>query len=238
MIAAATETELTGLRASLAPITTAVELAYVVTGVGPVATAIALTERLLATAPALLINVGIAGSFSEHLPPGTVVRVARDTLADLGAEDRDGRLLRLSELGLASWDDALTAGGYLEAAGPADMPAAHRALLGIVDRASELPQATGVTLARAHGAASTIRRFRAAFPEAEVESMEGAAAMLAARRRSIPALQIRAISNRVGPRDRAAWLIGPALTNLATALVRLLSATGVAGARAPLPPSR
>jgi futalosine hydrolase len=47
--------------------------------------------------------------------------------------------------------------------------------------------------------------------------MEGYGAAVAARSCGLPALEIRAVSNPVGPRDRAAWRIKEALDALTAA---------------------
>src|SRR5690606_24685340 len=58
-----------------------------ITGVGMVATALALGERLATTAYDLLLNVGVAGSFDRSIPLGEVVWVVQDTFSELGVED-------------------------------------------------------------------------------------------------------------------------------------------------------
>ncbi|WP_456320002.1 phosphorylase family protein, partial [Paenibacillus zanthoxyli] len=54
-------------------------------------------------------------------------------------------------------------------------------------------------------------------PGAAAEAMEGCGVAAAALARNLPVLEIRAISNPVGPRDRDAWRIGEALEALAAA---------------------
>ena len=51
-------------------------------------------------------------------------------------------------------------------------------------------------------------------PAAAAEAMEGFGVAEAAAAHRVPVLEIRAISNPVGPRDRAAWRIGQALDSL------------------------
>ncbi len=50
--------------------------------------------------------------------------------------------------------------------------------------------------------------------------MEGFGVAEAAAAHGVPALELRAVSNPVGPRDRAAWRIGEALDVLARAFGR------------------
>ncbi|NEE34633.1 futalosine hydrolase, partial [Streptomyces sp. SID7982] len=57
----------------------------------------------------------------------------------------------------------------------------------------------------------------AAHPGALAEAMEGFGVAEAAARAEVPVLEVRAVSNAVGPRDRDAWRIGDALAALTDA---------------------
>ncbi|MDG4862637.1 futalosine hydrolase, partial [Streptomyces sp. T-3] len=59
-------------------------------------------------------------------------------------------------------------------------------------------------------------------PGALAEAMEGFGVAEAAAVHGLPVLEIRAISNPVGPRDRAAWRIGDALAALTEAFGKLV----------------
>jgi futalosine hydrolase len=54
-------------------------------------------------------------------------------------------------------------------------------------------------------------------PGAVAEAMEGFGVAEAAAAHEVPVAEIRAVSNAVGPRDRAAWRIGEALAALTDA---------------------
>jgi futalosine hydrolase len=58
----------------------------------------------------------------------------------------------------------------------------------------------------------------------EVEAMEGFGVLRAAARAGVPALEVRAVSNAVGERDRALWRIDDALAALAASVPRLIEA--------------
>jgi futalosine hydrolase len=78
---------------------------------------------------------------------------------------------------------------------------------------------TGVTVNTVHGHEPTI----AALLErghADVESMEGAALLYACLLQGVPCAQVRAVSNYVERRNRAAWKMGEAID--------ALNATGLA----------
>ncbi|MNY61383.1 Futalosine hydrolase [compost metagenome] len=74
-----------------------------------------------------------------------------------------------------------------------------------------------LTVATATGTAATAAALAARVPGAAAEAMEGFGIATAAQQRGVPVLEIRAISNAVGPRDRDAWRIGDALKALEAA---------------------
>ena len=57
----------------------------------------------------------------------------------------------------------------------------------------------------------------------EVEAMEGFAVLRAAELAGVPAIELRAVSNRVDERDRSRWRFDDALAALRDALPRLLA---------------
>ncbi|NEE29228.1 futalosine hydrolase, partial [Streptomyces sp. SID7982] len=61
-------------------------------------------------------------------------------------------------------------------------------------------------------------------PSAVAEAMEGFGVAEAAAAHGVPVLEVRAVSNAIGPRDRDAWRIPAALTALTSAFVRLAPA--------------
>ena len=168
----------------------------VITGVGMVATAFALGQRLSKNYN-LVLNVGIAGSFDKNIPLGALVNIVQDTFAELGAENNDD-FISLPELGFGEnsfQNNASTATG--------------------------LPNVNGITVNKVHGNAqsirNTVKRYRP-----QTESMEGAAVFYACQNLNIPALQIRSISNYVAPRSRENWEIGLAVKNLNDWLIAFL----------------
>jgi futalosine hydrolase len=118
----------------------------------------------------------------------------------------DGGFASLSELGLGELDP------------PAD-PALARLL---AERAAAVTGAV-LTVSTVTGTAVRAERLRRTFPDAVAEAMEGAGVALAAQRAAVPFGELRAVSNLVGPRDRAGWQLGPALTALAAGFARVLA---------------
>jgi futalosine hydrolase len=178
-----------------------------VSGVGMVATAVWCAAALVRRPYDCAINAGLCGAFDRSLTPGTVVHVVSDRLSELGAEDGDA-FLTIHELGLLGRDEPPFRGGVLVNHAPPD-----NAALG------QLRTVGGITVNAVHGRDGTIADVAARF-NPQIESMEGAAFMYACAVHDVPYAQIRAISNLVERRNRAAWQIAPA--------VRALNATVVA----------
>ncbi len=136
----------------------------------------------------LVLNVGIAGSFDQKIPLGSVVNITSDVLAELGAEDREN-FLTINELGFGE----NTFNASFELTGPTKVK--------------------GITVNTVHGNAAHIKTIVERF-KPQTESMEGAAVFYACEQQKIPCLQVRSISNYVIPRDKETWEIGLALKNL------------------------
>lgn len=171
------------------------------TGVGLMNTAAWCSGLLARERYDLAVNLGVCGSFRPELPPGTVVHVTSDMVADLGAEDGEC-FLSLEQLGLLGPDDFPYSGGHLVNAAP---PA--------VTVLRGLPEARGVTVNRVHGHERSIRDVVARV-DPDVESMEGAAFMYCCLLHAVPFAQVRAVSNVVERRNRAAWKLGDAIQAL------------------------
>ena len=184
-----------------------------VTGIGAVHTAAALTARLLrGEAVRRVLNVGVAGSFRRDWALGTVLQLVSDQWGDLGYELREG--------GFRSFVGELLDGeqppyknGRLWAY---DTDAAMQLAL------KDLPVVTGLTVNRVHGQVNSIAEAEDLFG-AEVESMEGAAVFLACGLLQVPAWQVRSLSNYVEPRRREAWQMGLALRNLGVSVAGVLA---------------
>ncbi len=80
-----------------------------------------------------------------------------------------------------------------------------------------------LTVATVTGTAATAAALNQRFPDAVAEGMEGAGVAAAGALRGVAFGEIRAISNRVGPRDRDAWQIPLALQSLGRAIAAALA---------------
>lgn len=185
------------------------ELDLLVTGVGMVPTAVWLTRALIERRPQLALNLGVCGSFDPALPPGSVVHVTSDGFAELGAEDGEG-FLSVQDLGLIAPDEPPFRGGRLENAAPA------------VPAIAALRAARGITVSTVHGHEPSIREAVTRWSP-DVESMEGAAFFYACMTAGVPCAQVRAVSNRVERRNRAAWKLDEAVAALSTIATRVLA---------------
>lgn len=161
------------------------------TGVGMVNAAYSL-GRLLATRHFDLgIQVGVAGSFDQEVPLGTVVEVTRDALAEMGAEQA-GDFLDMAVLGFP----------VLERAGQRW----HNWLDNPTPSPCVLPKVSGITVNTVHGEAASIAAAQARW-QATVETMEGAAFFYAMLREGMPFFAFRGVSNHVVPRQRDHWQV-------------------------------
>ncbi|GAA2363053.1 futalosine hydrolase [Streptomyces cuspidosporus] len=146
----------------------------------------------------LVVSAGIGGGFTPA-PLGTVVVAEAIVAADLGAETPDG-FAAVTDLGF----------GTVEHLPP---PALVRA----VAEAAGAARGAVLTVSTVTGSAGRATELLRRHPRAAAEAMEGFGVAEAAAAHGVPVLEVRAISNTVGPRDRAAWRIGEALDALAGA---------------------
>ncbi|MEU9790622.1 futalosine hydrolase [Streptomyces sparsogenes] len=156
------------------------------------------TAGLDAAPYGLVVSAGIGGGFTPA-PLGTVVVAEAIVAADLGAETPDG-FAAVTDLGF----------GTVEHLPP---PALVRA----VAEAAGAARGAVLTVSTVTGSAGRATELLRRHPRAAAEAMEGFGVAEAAAAHGVPVLEVRAISNTVGPRDRAAWRIGEALDALAGA---------------------
>ncbi|AQS69027.1 futalosine hydrolase [Streptomyces pactum] len=177
-------------------------------GVGPAlaaaSTAAALTAAALDSAPyGLVVSTGIGGGFAPGAPVGSLVVADEITAADLGAETADG-FLPVTELGFGTVTHHPPAG-----------------LVAAVATATGARPGTVLTGSTVTGTAERAALLRTRHPRALAEAMEGFGVAEAAAAHGVPVLELRAVSNPVGPRDRAAWRVGDALGALTDAFGKL-----------------
>jgi futalosine hydrolase len=87
----------------------------------------------------------------------------------------------------------------------------------------KLPTKKGVTINTITTDKKIIARYRTKY-KAQIESMEGAALHYIGRDLNIPFIQIRAVSNYVGERNKAKWKMQEAIYNLNETVIQYLEA--------------
>ncbi len=172
----------------------------IVGGVGPAAAAATTAVRLAAERAHgrpyhMVVSMGIGGAFSGRAAIGDVVVGTASIAADLGAQSPDG-FLSVAEL------------GFGRVAIDADYE--------LVEELVKAGASSGsiITVCTVTGSAERAVELAEAHPDAVVEAMEGYGVACAAEATGVRFVEVRTISNLVGPRDRAAWRIGDALTAL------------------------
>jgi futalosine hydrolase len=184
------------------------EVEVLITGVGCTATSYALTRQILWRSPEMIIQAGIGGSFSERFAPESVVFVNEEVLADLGALEQ-GEFTDIFDLGLADsneypFTDRMLPNPHTEAWIKYGLPFVRGATINCISAAYEQLE--------------SIRRKY----DPVIESMEGAALHYTCLMEHIPFIQLRAVSNFAGERDKKNWKMKEAIAVLNEKLRRIL----------------
>ena len=183
--------------------------------------------------PALVLQVGIAGALPAAGPyrgarVGDVVVAASEVYSDTGTSSPDG-WVSAGELGLpiARVNGAETGGSFLFDGALVEW--AVVVLAGIdwrgTSREADPPAVlrgacvtSSLVTGTSQDAVLVARRWQAL-----AESMEGAAAAHVCALYRVPFLEVRAISNLVGDRDRAAWSVEGAIETAGQAALALIA---------------
>lgn len=171
-----------------------------ITGVGVMHTAFALSHKASLQSFDFAINLGVCGSFDMKIALGTVVEVVKDRLGDLGVEEANGQFLDVFDINLENKDSFPYQDGWISRTENNFLP-------------TGLIPYNGITVHKVTGTAESIIAIQKKY-NADVESMEGVAFFYTCAKLTIPCIQVRAISNYVEPRNRAAWKMEEAIHNL------------------------
>ncbi|MFZ3102498.1 MAG: futalosine hydrolase [Desulfitobacteriaceae bacterium] len=180
-----------------------------VAGVGSVAAAVKTAKVLASTEYGLVVSAGIAGGFPGRAEVGSLVVANKIIAADLGVETPEG-FSSLAELGFGSINIGVD---------PSLVNKVTGALLAVKLSVSIGPI---ITVSTATGTTASAVEMARRVPGAAAEAMEGYGVALAAQNYGVSVLEIRVISNLVGPRDRTVWRIKEALHVLEEASAVLL----------------
>jgi futalosine hydrolase len=177
-------------------------------GVGMLATAVSLTKLVLEDKPDLIIQAGIAGTFDHTNQLGKLVVIKDETLGDMGVEE-DGKWkdifdLKLEKSSYHPFEKRKLPNAWLE----------KYNLL-------KLPEVSAVTVNEISTNPARIQQLIKKY-NPSTESMEGAALHYICRETNTPFIQIRALSNYIGERNKANWKIKEAIGNLNEGLLKYI----------------
>lgn len=177
------------------------------TGVGMPIALYHLQKKITENRYNLVIQVGLAGAFTTKFELGETVFVKQDAFGDLGIEEKE-RFTPIFETDLFNKNEFPFENGWL------------------VNKNKILQQSTlevvkAVTINKVTDKGSIKQQLIDSF-NPDIETMEGAALHYVCLHQNIPFIQLRAISNYVGERDKTKWKIDLAISNLHNELIKLL----------------
>lgn len=175
------------------------KISVLITGVGLPATTYKLTRQVIDHRPALLLQAGLAGSLSKDFPLTEVVAVEKDCFGDLGVQE-SGLFKTLFDMKLAVSDETPWQGEWL--VNP------HASLI----KNAGLATVSACSVNEISTSSNRIEHYQQ--KGAQIESMEGAALHYVALMEDIPFLQVRAISNHAGERDKSRWALQESIQRL------------------------
>lgn len=197
LLCAATELEIRPMIQQVSS-TEKTEVEILITGVGLMAATYALTKAVFENRPGFVIQAGIAGALDKDISLGEVVAVESETLGDSGVFENNS-FQSLFNLKLINPDLYPWSGGRLVNEG--------------VHRLPGLKKVAGLTVNQISTAEEQINYYREELG-VDLETLEGAALHYVALLEKIPFIQLRAISNYIGERDKKKWLVQDAVNNL------------------------
>lgn len=178
-------------------------------GVGMLATAVSLSKLVAEEKPELLIQAGVAGCFEQDMDLGKVVVIREEILGDLGVEEagkwKDLFDLKLEKSNYHPFEQSALPNPWLE----------QYNLL-------QLPEVNAITVNEITTRTERIEQLRKKYKPV-TESMEGAALHYVCRAANIPFIQIRALSNYVGERNKSKWKLKLAIDQLNQTLLQYVA---------------
>jgi len=177
-------------------------------GVGMLSSAVSLTSLMIDDKPDFVIQTGIAGTFDTKLNLGKVVVIKDEMLGDMGVmEDnkwKDIFDLKLEKSSYPPFEKRKLSNPFLETFNLLKLPEVNAITINQITTGEERMQ-------------QLIKKY-----DPTIESMEGAALHYVCREFNIPFIQLRAISNYVGERDKSNWKIQEAIENLNQTILRFI----------------
>jgi futalosine hydrolase len=177
-----------------------IKLSFHATGIGMLASGVKLTQLVTTHQPDLIIQMGIAGSYIKSEPLGKVMVVDSESIGDLGVREK-GVFKDLFESQLLKDNEA---------------PFKKRKLINPAIRSLNVLKsdtAAAVTINEITTSPKRIKEIIATYKPV-LESMEGAALHYVGGLTKTPFIQIRAVSNYVGERNKAKWKLKESIEQL------------------------
>ena len=177
-----------------------IKISFHATGIGMLSSGVILTQLANTHQPDLIIQMGIAGSYIKTEPLGKVWVVASETIADLGVREK-GVFKDLFESQLLKDNEA---------------PFKKRKLRNPNIKTFNVLKtntAAAVTINEITTAPKRIKEIIDAHTPV-LESMEGAALHYVGSITNTPLIQIRAVSNYVGERNKSKWKLKESIEQL------------------------
>lgn len=177
-----------------------------ITGVGIHAATYQLTKRIHQFDHDMIIQAGIAGAFDSDAASATVFAVRSDRFADIGILENN-KFKSLFDANLAQENI---------------LPFKQGSLI----NETEYLHHCGLRVCDAHTVNLVSENTEHSMEQAEkykssLETMEGAAFHYVCLQEEVPFLQIRAVSNMVGERDKSKWFLHKSIENLCVELNRI-----------------
>lgn len=176
-----------------------------ISGIGIQKTGYYLQKVLSTQSFDLILNIGLAGSFTKQIPINSIVNIMEESYGDLGVS-YDHDFETLLDLNLEKSDEFPFKNGVIE--NPIPIP----------DSIANLQKVRGITVNSLLTNKDALNLRKSKFG-AQVESMEGATVFYICSMLEMPFLEIRIISNMVGERDKTKWSLSPAVQQL-TAFIK------------------
>lgn len=183
------------------------QVSMAVTGVGLLSTSYSLMKIISKGKPGLILQAGIGGCFQKN-QEGSVVVVREEIIADLGVLESNG-YKDIFELGLTERNEMPFTNGRL--------PNPYQRLI----KFTGLPAVTGISINEISTDQDRISLYQQRL-DPFVESMEGAALHYVCIEERIPFLQLRAISNFIGERDKSKWKMKTAFSALHKEIITII----------------
>ncbi|HPW66223.1 MAG TPA: futalosine hydrolase [Salinivirgaceae bacterium] len=173
-----------------------------VTGIGIAATIFNLTKCLSKNRYDIILNAGICGSYNSDIELGSVVEVIEDCFSDRIVET-ESNVISWLEAGFNVFDNSVEQTSCLKPT--------------FQTNTKQYRKVKAITSDTVHANKKTIDALKSRF-NPDIESMEGAAVFYVCFSMGIKSMQLRAVSNMVGVRDKREWKTELAINNLSLAV--------------------